>query len=363
MKSYKTSIDIGCDGSGNHVCDGEIIPYNVFKSCKVIDINPSPMIIDIYITGTYSFFRLMESVCESFSYIPKSKYLISPINEQSEYNSIQMVRQNPLFLEKVINQTKAICIAALKSLPAVRPGYKYEDGDKIRKIFDMIKIRTPAVLLKAVKQYGCFIKNMTADEKTNEIILAAITRSQCAISYIEKNRQTKEIIRLAFEDKRNGTGGYWSDRNCVCENADCIYEKYINKDLMDQPLYFLGFRNHRIYFSDIPIHFLTPEIKLEAVQRSGNLLGHIPEKDRTPELCKAAVQNIATALEYVPIQTEEICLAAFKKFWHGSQPVGSLQYVKNQTEAICIAAVSVDQYNFKYVRERTPAIYNALKKR
>ena len=55
-------------------------------------------------------------------------------------------------------------------------------------------------------------------------------------------------------------------------------------------------------------------------------------------------------LEHVHFQTEEVCLAAVKKYGH------ALKLVKNQTEEICLAAVKKSGLSLQHVHFQTPEI-------
>lgn len=51
----------------------------------------------------------------------------------------------------------------------------------------------------------------------------------------------------------------------------------------------------------VPQALRTPDLCLVAVQQDGEALKHVPLALRTPELCLAAVQQDGEALEFVPV--------------------------------------------------------------
>ena len=85
------------------------------------------------------------------------------------------VRENPLNLEFVINQTHEICLEAIK-----------RDGDAL----GFVKEQTPEICLQAVKQYGLALKFVK--EQTYEICLEAVKRDGLALQYVKE--QTPLII-------------------------------------------------------------------------------------------------------------------------------------------------------------------------
>jgi hypothetical protein len=102
-------------------------------------------------------------------------------------------------------------------------------------------------------------------------------------------------------------------------------------------------RNWRI----LPFIEQTPEICEEALIIHGHALQFV--KVQTYELCKKAVENKVTAFEFVneEFQTEELCMQAVTQCGY------MLKYVKNQTYAICMAAIQNHGCALKFVKEQT----------
>ena len=85
------------------------------------------------------------------------------------------VRENPLNLEFVKNQTQEICLAAVK-----QNGFTLE----------YVKEQTPEICLTAVKRNGCALEHVK--EQTSEICLEAIKRNGLALEWVKN--QTPLII-------------------------------------------------------------------------------------------------------------------------------------------------------------------------
>lgn len=89
----------------------------------------------------------------------------------------------------------------------------------------------------------------------------------------------------------------------------------------------------------------TQELCDFVVKQDGANISHIDEHYRNQRLCEKAVNDYASALQYVPIQTEKICLTAIKR-----DPM-SLKYIKKPTMKMYVAAVN-----------RSPNAWNLIKK-
>jgi hypothetical protein len=89
----------------------------------------------------------------------------------------------------------------------------------------------------------------------------------------------------------------------------------------------------------------TQELCDFVVKQDGANISYISEHYRNQKLCERAVGDYASALQYVPNQTEKICLIAIKR-----DPM-SLKYVKKPTMKMYVAAVN-----------RSPNAWNLIKK-
>lgn len=111
-------------------------------------------------------------------------------------------------------------------------------------------------------------------------------------------------------------------------------------------------------------------IQMDAVKINGFIIQYVPKQ--TEELCVAAVKYNGCVLKYISTQTDKICLAAVKVDGHALQYVlnqtneicltavkengYALQYVHIQTEEMCLVAVSLDSYALMYVHNQTEKI-------
>jgi hypothetical protein len=118
-------------------------------------------------------------------------------------------------------------------------------------------------------------------------------------------------------------------------------------------------RNMEGVIRHIPAERLTPKFCLAAVRQDGRVFSCLPDKVKSAELCKAAI-NAAPAgdasvspLADVPEsrRTAGLCLAAVRKAG------GALEYVpeKLRTAAICLAAVEQNGWALEYVPEALKA--------
>lgn len=99
------------------------------------------------------------------------------------------------------------------------------------------------------------------------------------------------------------------------------------------------------------LDYFIPEAQKEIVREYSKAIRHITEP--SIELCKIAISDDPTNLQYIKNQTEELCKLAIQM--RGD----CLRYVIDQTEEICIMAVSKYADAIKYAKIRTPAVYKA----
>ena len=82
---------------------------------------------------------------------------------------------------------------------------------------------------------------------------------------------------------------------------------------------------------------------LETVKQDGDALQFV--SIQTPELCLEAVKQDGYALRFVSIQTPELCLETVKQNGY------ALQFVSIQTPELCLEAVKQDGDALQYVSE------------
>lgn len=92
----------------------------------------------------------------------------------------------------------------------------------------------------------------------------------------------------------------------------------------------------------------TPELCRLAVQICGDNLKYVD--DQTEELCIIAVTETPHALKYVKNQTEDIAIQAVKR--NGLM----IDYVKNQTDNVCLAALTEDIYSIQFIKNPSDKI-------
>lgn len=72
----------------------------------------------------------------------------------------------------------------------------------------------------------------------------------------------------------------------------------------------------------VPEKFRTAELCKIAVENYGGNLKYVPDKLKTPELCKIVVEDHGAALEYVPdkLKTPELCKIAVEHYYGAALP-------------------------------------------
>ncbi len=93
----------------------------------------------------------------------------------------------------------------------------------------------------------------------------------------------------------------------------------------------------------------TPEICLAAVKQNPLALKYI-KHNQTLEICTIAVKKDPSLFRFAKVQSEELCIFAV------TEGYDMLKYVKEQTPEICLAAVKKHGWSLKYVKEETPEI-------
>jgi hypothetical protein len=83
---------------------------------------------------------------------------------------------------------------------------------------------------------------------------------------------------------------------------------------------------------------------LSAVEACGLNLKFV--KNRTPEICKAAVMENTYALVWVKDQTEELCMLAVKQDGY------ALQWVDDQTYNVCYEAAKQNPDAVSFIRDK-----------
>ena len=87
------------------------------------------------------------------------------------------------------------------------------------------------------------------------------------------------------------------------------------------------------------------DICLAAVKQNGSVLPLVPDKFKQ-ELAMTAVEKDGLALQYVQHQTHDLCMAAINQNAH------ALRYVKDPTIDLCLAAVKKEGWVLGFVPKR-----------
>ena len=96
---------------------------------------------------------------------------------------------------------------------------------------------------------------------------------------------------------------------------------------------------------DAQVYIENNKVKVDKL-----ILSKRKELWKEEEICKLAVQQYGSALQFVKNQTEDICKLAVQQDGY------VLQYVKNQTEEICKLAVQQNGWALYYVKNQTEEI-------
>lgn len=96
----------------------------------------------------------------------------------------------------------------------------------------------------------------------------------------------------------------------------------------------------------------TDELCLHAVKENGLALQYV--LNQTEEICNEAVRNDGMALQYVMAQTEQMCYDAIMH-----KPL-AFKYVKNKTAELTEYAISEEPFNVKFASHVTPKMCKEL---
>lgn len=77
-----------------------------------------------------------------------------------------------------------------------------------------------------------------------------------------------------------------------------------------------------------------PGVRHQLVQHNGLFLKYVPEAERTSTMCREAVEQVSEAIQYVPVQTDELCRIALKRNGH------NIARIREPTAEQCLLAVT-----------------------
>lgn len=216
----------------------------------------------------------------------------------------KIVKQNPLMITHVMDQTEDICIDALKQSVCC--------FGSIHKQY-----QTHNVCIEALKINGTLLSFI--DNPTEEMCIIAIKSHPDGLTHVKN--QTRKICLEAV--KNNG--------------MTLRHVRKQNLELMMEAVKQNGFS---LQFA----HIQTPENCLEAVKQNGLALQFV--KMQTPHICLEAVKNNPWSIKFVNDQTEELCTEAVRL--NGRV----LFYVREQTLDMCRAATHNFPISNKFVKSR-----------
>jgi hypothetical protein len=201
------------------------------------------------------------------------------------------VQRAPLSLEYVHQQTYDVCMAAVR-----------RDGRALRYVR---LAQTADMCMAAVQSFPLALSFV--DDQTDALRVAAVQRDGHAIGCVR--RRTRELCLMAVRQK--------------------------------------GAALQYLFPSE-----KTEEICQAAVEQHGAALQHV-KPEYADSLAARAIATWPDALEVVPTQTPEMCLAVVRR--RGL----ALRHVRVQTHDICLAAVKADGLALVYVKQPTYAIAEA----
>ena len=285
----------------------------------------------------------------------------------TEQDRIDIVNRNGLILQKIVNQTEKICIAAIEQNPkAIQYVYpecmtnsvKMTAVTKDPAMLKYIDEQTEELCLISVTRYPEAIQYVSPECMTNNVKMAAVIKDPTMLKYIDDqteelclnavkqnpnmiqyvNNQTEKVCKAAVS--RNGLSLAWV---IVQSNDICL-------EAVKQNPYAIEYVNDK-----------TKEICLKAVELNGNTLIYIDKNhDNYKEICLEVVKQNPDNLHLVDSDCdgyEEICLSALEKSGR------VIEYIpeERQTAKICETAFNTEiskpkknnRYNvFKYINDK-----------
>lgn len=175
------------------------------------------------------------------------------------------------------------------------------------------------------------------NDKTDEIRILAANYHAKRYNYKDKN--FRKVIDLDFV-QNFGHAFKYAD-NQTKEMCMIAINKYLGDLTVEIGPFYGNFNLSNLKY----VKEKTYEICLAAVKRNGCALKYVEEQ--TYEMCLIAVKNNGLALRFVKKQTDELCVEAVKN--DGL----ALIYVKNQTHEICLHAVNQNGNALYFVKKQT----------
>jgi hypothetical protein len=292
--------------------------------------------------------------------------MLQDVVNQTDALCLAAVQQDGLALKYVENQTDAICLAAVQ-----------------RCAFALCDVRnqTDAICMAAVQKYGCALQYVR--NPTEAIYRAAVKQNPMAKKFIQIPLGGKYYKLLAANRCHHGftyQEGWNVDPLPFDPSGDCKPGGLYYTTLEHLPKWYdpkwpliadVALPQHaRVYAEPCGTKWKADRLVLSNIRplseflatldeatlrqmlaQDGRMIKHV--HNQTEALCIVAVQQNAWALQYVRKRTDAIHLAAVQQNGY------ALQFVWPQTDAICLAAVQQTGLALKYVQNQTEALCSA----
>lgn len=277
------------------------------------------------------------------------------INQIDKYIKMA-IRLNVDALSYVRDQTDAVCKDALN---VSKTAIKF--------------IRNPSrdVLEYAFKKYDDCISLL--ENPSNELCVLAVTCNPNSLYYMKKEFHTKEICTISvtknimmfqyceYQDEElcvYAVTHYWLNLKFVRNKTDAVYKRALNANykaldnvdmtsttsLSDDKID--EYCKIAIASNGLAIQFINPisrrrKYYLDSVKSNGDALEHIPESERTDELCEEAVKN--GSLD-IPPQFPQTMV---------QKSLSAIRFITNQTRELCLLALDANPRAYKSIHNKT----------
>lgn len=275
-----------------------------------------------------------------------------------------LLDENPLNLRKFAEKSYALCLYAVKlNGLALQFVPEYFQSDEIciealrenPRAFKYCKCRSENVLRYAVRRYWKNIKRMTKAEQTPDICYYVISIENKALKYIIEPTYEMCFRVIHARGMLKYVPLHMRDR------ALCLFAVTTHpNNILDVPLYiankgicYVAVLHFPYVIQYVPIQ--TYEICKYAVNASGWNIRHVEPRFLTIELQVMAVKRTESAFKYLingnlnqilpPYPAEEVCVALMET---------NATYIRYfppamQTHAVCLAAVRNKPLSIKYM--------------
>lgn len=194
----------------------------------------------------------------------------------------------------------------------------------------------------ALRKSGLLIREYKG-EKSEHLCVEAVSQNGMALQHIEAPYQSEEVCMYAVYSNWESLQFVLKQSERVCKAALERSGKAIQyvRELTPE-LCSLAIRNEGgVEF----LQSMPEDVRRMAVQRNGKFLQYIPAEKQTNEICRLAIANTPSAIQWVADQTEELCCQAV------CEDGMLLKYIQQQTPAVCATALLQNGLALQYVKE------------